>query len=145
MPLRQLIDFVRTIPGGSLSVSIFAPPNPAPEENPPPIPSSLAGHHKGGSGQIDHEKPAHSSDFSTVNWFGKMYFFSGKQRLIVAHLWQEWDNGTPCVNQADLLDAADSECLRLRDLFKRNSAWGEMIQPGHLHDGKPGTYCLAKP
>lgn len=81
----------------------------------------------------------HSPDFRSVTWGGRDYHLTRKQAVIVSVLWEGWEAGTPDVGQEVLLRTADSECTRLVDLFRRSSAWGELIVAGET----AGTYRLA--
>lgn len=84
---------------------------------------------------------AHSPDFSSVDWFGTEYTFSTNQAKCVAVLWECWQNRTPQVSGAYILEAADLEGLRLKLVFRNNPAWDTMIVPGN----KKGTYRLNPP
>jgi hypothetical protein len=86
------------------------------------------------------QDPYHTSDFQLVIWHGERYTFSPKQRAVVARLWAAWEKGWPGINQQQLLRAADSDAVRLADLFKRCPAWGKMI----VSIG-PGLYSLSPP
>lgn len=83
----------------------------------------------------------HSSDFRSVHWFGTDCTFTGTQAAVVRLLWEAWEDGTPEVSQATLLEAADSSTERLRDLFRDSLAWGTMIVPG----AHRGTFQLVAP
>jgi len=84
-------------------------------------------------------KNRHSADFSTVCWLGAAYTFSPAQRAVVRQLWQAWEDGTPGLGQEALLEGADSQAGRLRDLFRDHPAWGILIVPA----GK-GIFRLAE-
>lgn len=86
----------------------------------------------------------HSPGFACVNWYGVVYSFSFKQRLVVAALWQARDEGHPWLTQETLAEAAESDCSRIRDLFRRHPAWGTMIVSGIMRGGPPGSYRLAE-
>lgn len=87
--------------------------------------------------------PTRGPDFAAVNWFGTVYTFSGKQRSVVAALWRAKEEGYEWVSQEALLEAAESDCSRLRDLFRGHPAWGSMIVQAMLHGGPAGAYGLA--
>jgi hypothetical protein len=74
----------------------------------------------------------HSIDFRSVHWFGTDYSLTATQAACVKVLWQAWENGTPELAQATILEDRDveSESTRLRDVFRNHSAWGTMIVPG---------------
>lgn len=85
----------------------------------------------------------HSSDFRSVRWFGRSYSFTSGQAVIVKQLWQAWENGTPKVGKAVLLETADLMGESVRDVFRSGvgkAAWGEMIK----FDGD-GNYWLSPP
>jgi hypothetical protein len=87
----------------------------------------------------------HSPDFRSVVWFGATYSFTGTQAACVKSLWQAWQNETPDVSEATILEEADSESSRLGDVFGRGKgrhpAWGSMIQPGSTK----GSFRLVPP
>lgn len=80
-------------------------------------------------------KPAarHSPDFRSVHWFGADYAgesgFTPLQAAIVSILWEAWENRTPDVGAAYLLDRAGSarSKQRLDAVFHGHPAWGRMI------------------
>jgi hypothetical protein len=78
--------------------------------------------------------PWHAADFREVCWAGRPYSFTPKQRLIVARLWRAWEEGTPEVDQQTLLRAADSDCVRLVDLFRSCPGWRDLIL--HVEGGR---------
>lgn len=80
----------------------------------------------------------HSDDFHSVFWFGTHYYFNSTEAAIVAELWKAWERGTPKVGAGRLLSASDMISDRVSEVFKRNAAWGAMVQT----DGR-GTYWLA--
>lgn len=84
-------------------------------------------------------EPRHLSDFRAVYWPGLGRFaFTGKQAAAVRLLWEAMDDGSWEVGQNALLTAVGSDCLRLRDLFRRSPAWGAVIIQGTA----PGMYRL---
>jgi hypothetical protein len=93
----------------------------------------------------DQRPNAHSPDFATVRWNGETYTLVGKQRVIVASLWQARENGTPHLTGAFLLEEADSVGSRVADLFKRSPAWGRLVCRSVLHGGEAGCFCLPPP
>lgn len=75
--------------------------------------------------------PDHTTDYQLVWWGNRKYTFAPKQRLVVKKLWEAWESGRPEVEQRALLAAAESECVRLHDLFRDHAAWGSLIvSPG---------------
>jgi hypothetical protein len=104
-------------------VPLFDPPN-----IPPPRPTKGAA--------------SHDRDFAWVDWFGVIFEFVGPQRAVVRHLWKACVDGIGGVHQSDLLDGADANLTRLRDLFRAHPAWETMIVQDL--DGEPGTYKLSR-
>ncbi len=86
----------------------------------------------------------HSEHFDSVNWNGTHYTFTSKQAAVVKVLWKAWLSGKPSVLAVVLLDAAQSDGRRVRDIFKpgtkTNPAWGTMI----IKDGQ-SHYKLSDP
>jgi hypothetical protein len=89
------------------------------------------------------DPPSHSLDFRSARVGGVSYSFTPNQATIVKALWEAWERGAPDVGQETLLELADSDNNRLRDLFRANNrlhpAWGTLIVPG----ASRGTFCLA--
>jgi hypothetical protein len=85
----------------------------------------------------------HSSDFRHVHWFGTDHTFTATQAACVKILWNEWENGTPEIGQATILEhpEVESESKRLVDVFKGHPAWGTMIVKG----ATSGAHRLAEP
>lgn len=82
----------------------------------------------------------HSIDFRSVHWFGADYTFTAGQAACVRVLWDAWENGTPEVSQAAVLEAAGSTAETLRALFQSSAAWQTLIR-----QGQKGSYYLAEP
>lgn len=81
-----------------------------------------------------------------VCWGPTTFEFSPKQRSVVlALLSAREDDGVRWVDQAVLLDAAESDGSRLRDFFKRHPAWGTRIVSAHLIGGPIGSYAIVDP
>lgn len=76
----------------------------------------------------------HSNDFRSVHWFNHEFTFTPNQAKCVNVLWNAWANGTPDVSEAYILETAEVQSVRLRDVFKQKSglhpAWKTMIQSG---------------
>lgn len=114
----------------------FTPP-PAPKK--PEADKVAAGH--GGDQQA-----RHSPDFRSVFWFGERYSFTGNQAKCVRILWEAWENETPDVSGAFILEELDIQDSsgRLDQVFRNpggkgyHPAWGTMIVPGQTK----GTYRL---
>lgn len=91
-------------------------------------------------------RATHSPGFTAVNWFGTVYYFTPKQRRVVASLWQAWkgEEGDGAIHQDVLLSDAESDQQKLRDLFDRGDhpAWGTMIIAALDRGGQRGCYML---
>lgn len=78
---------------------------------------------------VDRLCPArHSPDYRSVRWFGRDYAFTPAQAVIIRQLWLAWENGTPIMGAAALLETADMISDRISNLFKVHAAWGEMVK-----------------
>ena len=71
--------------------------------------------------------PQHSKDFASVRYGERLFTFTSKQAVVMRELWLAMEAGCPVLSDRYLLDAADSSCLTLRDIFRRNPAWGVLI------------------
>lgn len=80
----------------------------------------------------------HSVDYRSVQWEGREFVFSPNQAAVVKVLWEAMEDGTPEVGGDTLLEAAGSEAVRMRDVFRDHPAWGSLIVPGARR-----TYRLA--
>lgn len=96
-------------------------------------------------------RATHSSDFTTVNWYGKEHIFSkGLQAQTVRVLWQEWERDRHGLAQETIGEKVGSSAERfeLAKVFRRkepggythHSAWGTMIQ-----QSTKGCYRLVAP
>jgi hypothetical protein len=85
----------------------------------------------------------HSLDFRSVHWFGANFTFSPTQAACMKVLWQAWENGTPELGQATILEhpEVEAESKRLVDVFKGHPAWGTILTKGTTN----GTFRLIKP
>ncbi len=72
----------------------------------------------------------YSPGYRSVYWHGETYAFSATQSRAFAILFDNWQRQTPDVEGNYLLIEAESECKRLCDLFRGNSAWNVLIVPG---------------
>lgn len=77
-----------------------------------------------------HQQSHHSVDFRSVVWDGLPYTLTGTQAAIVGLLWAAWQQGTPEVSQAALLEGVGSLTSRVRELFRSSPAWGNLIVSG---------------
>jgi hypothetical protein len=82
----------------------------------------------------------HSPDFASVRWNGTLYFLTPNQAAVVRQLWDAMEAGTPCVQGATLLEAADCESGKMSDIFKGSHAWLSLVVEGPAK----GTYRLAE-
>ncbi len=83
----------------------------------------------------------HSPDFRSVSWFGACHCFTPNQAGAIQVLWKAWEQGTPDVGGATLIEAADASTERVDVLFRGNPAWGTIIVQG----ATKGSYRLAEP
>jgi hypothetical protein len=83
----------------------------------------------------------HSLDFRSVHWYGTDYCFTANQATCIKVLWQAWENKTPEIADATVLEEADVQVDRLDLVFRGNPAWGTMIKPGRTK----GTHRLSIP
>jgi len=102
-----------------------------------------------GAQRIREGKCHHTTDFSTVVWFGEEYHFNETQGKCVEILWAEWEKdpeGKRTVHQRTIRDSISSENadFRLIQVFRTRDgmhrAWGRMI-----HKLGRGLFYLAKP
>lgn len=82
----------------------------------------------------------HSPDFASVLWFGEQFTFTPNQAACVKVLWEAWENKTPILGAAAILEAADASQRRLDLVFRGHQAWGTMIV-----SPSKGRYCLKPP
>ena len=137
MPPIEPVRGSARLRGGWVEVNLSVPISPhdtAPTETPPP------------RSPDDPPRVSYSPDFCAVSWHdGTLYTFTGMQREVVAALFRAHEDGHEWVSQETLLELAESESLRLRDLFKGHPAWGVMIESAVRSGGPPGSYRLAMP
>lgn len=114
---------------------------PRPVEGAAAAPQAERGKPEQAEGKADPPPARHSPDFRSVHWFGNDYSFTATQAACVGVLWREWEDGTPDVGDATLLEAVDSRTGRIVDVFRGNGAWGTMIVPGETK----GTRRLSPP
>ena len=87
----------------------------------------------------------HGTDHAALNWYGTLYTFAPKQRIVIAALLHARDQCYDWVSQEVLLELAESDCRKLRELFCRHPAWGVLIVSALYHGGPAGAYRLATP
>ena len=126
----------RLIDDGQAEFVFRVPPLP-PAAPPPPLPPPMHAE--------DLPLLRHTKGFESVVWGGVKYAFKPKQRLVVAALIDAAREGHEFLSQSTLLEVAESNGGRLRDLFRDNPAWGTMIQQGILYGFPRDTYCLVRP
>lgn len=87
-----------------------------------------------GDARAPDSEPRHSSDFTSVVWYGTHYAFSkGNQAESVRLLWIAWERGTPTLSQGTIGSriGSNAEPFRLAHVFRDHPAWGTMIRsPG---------------
>jgi hypothetical protein len=87
--------------------------------------------------------PKHSTDFTSVTWYGTEYAFAlGVQSSAVRALWEEWTESGLGLHQNTIRNAIDAERdnFRMDTAFRNHPAFGTMIQ--RCGDGR---YKLAPP
>ena len=80
----------------------------------------------------------HSPAYRSVNLRGRPYFLTPLQAQVVQILHENFLNGTPDIGQHALLEMIETKQKRLRDVFRRTDAWGELIVPGK----RKGTFRI---
>jgi hypothetical protein len=80
----------------------------------------------------------YSKDFSSVNWKGIHFSFSGFQNEIMVLLYDAYKQKTPNLHQNYILSEVGSKSKRLVYIFKNHPAWGKLIIKGD----KKGTFRL---
>ena len=80
---------------------------------------------------------AHADGFRCIRFRGTTYTFTPQQATVVNQLWEAWEEYTPDVSDAALLESIETRAFRprLRDVFKEaggrmNPAWGNVIVKG---------------
>lgn len=79
------------------------------------------------------ESIEHSEDFRSIRKAGKDFSLTSKQAVVISILHDHWKNKIPDVSQEHLLERANSNGRRLRDLFKGpryKEAWENLITEG---------------
>jgi hypothetical protein len=79
----------------------------------------------------------HYNDFSKIFMYGRWYHLGSIQAKVVKQLYIASFTNYPWVCGKTLLYKAGSGSLRMRDLFKSQNRWQELI----ISDNK-GNYCL---
>lgn len=69
-----------------------------------------------------------------MNWLGTAYEFSIAQSRVIKPLWKAWENGTPQMGSAALLEAAGMVSDKLSVIFQGHEAWGTMIRYEEVSD-----------
>jgi hypothetical protein len=85
----------------------------------------------------------HSTDFTTVKWFGTAYTFDdGLQAKAVGELWGEFEKGEHGLSEKTIGERIGSSAnnYRLANTFRYHPAWGTMIVKV-----RQGIYRLQKP
>jgi hypothetical protein len=75
--------------------------------------------------------PTHSSDFTSVDWFGTEYTFAlGIRSSVIKVLWEEWQRSGHGLHQQTIRDLVDAERdnFRMDTAFRNHPALGSMIQ-----------------
>jgi len=80
----------------------------------------------------------HSPDYRRVTWQDTEFRFTPMQSHVVRLLHEEFENGRDEVGNVFLIEGAGSYAKSLKDMFKRTTAWGNLIIPGE----RKGTHRL---
>jgi len=90
---------------------------------------------------------AHALGFGSVRWGGQTFGpFTTMQAAVIRVLWEHFEQGTPDIAQAEILEAIDPERsseiepTKLRSLFQDSDAWGVLIV-----QSRKGLYRLTDP
>ncbi len=91
-----------------------------------------------------------SDDYKTCWWGGEEFSFSCRQAAAMKILHESYQKGVPGLGQQYILEEIDSDCRRLRDLFRgresggerMHAAWGSLIVQTA---GGRGMFTLAEP
>ncbi len=86
------------------------------------------------------DEPTVAEDFRSLHWDGTTYEFTPTQAAWVRVLWEHWKQRTATVGEQSVLESAESNSGRLRDVFKNHPAWGTLIVPS-----KKGAFKLERP
>jgi hypothetical protein len=82
---------------------------------------------------------AHTSDYRSVTLRGATHSLTGRQAQVIQILHGAYENGTPDVGNASILEELGTPSDRLRDTFKSNmAAWKALIARGK----RRGTHRL---
>lgn len=91
-------------------------------------------------GRAADSTPTHSTDFTSVIWFGRPFEFEkGQQAKSVGLLWAEWEKGPLTLSEKTIGEKIGSSNgqFRLAHVFRGHPAWGTMIQRK-----RKGVYAL---
>lgn len=80
---------------------------------------------------------SYCNDFAKVLRNGKIYYFGKKQAIVVKQLYEAYGTSSPWVFGKELLYNAGSKSIQMKDLFKKNKSWNDLI----ISDGQ-GNYRL---
>lgn len=80
--------------------------------------------------------PAHAKDFSSIKCPKGEFHFTPAQRPVIEVLWADWEQGGQGLGHGYLLEQHSRRgmTMRLRDVFKRNPAWGKIVVRGERKD-----------
>ena len=72
----------------------------------------------------------HATDYRSVNLRGRRYFLTASQAAAIRILHEHCRQNTPDIGQHTLLELIESKAKRLRRVFRKSNAWGELIVTG---------------
>jgi hypothetical protein len=84
------------------------------------------------AGVTDGETPDFrcSEGYRSVNLRGRQFELTVNQARVVEKLHRAYQQGTPVLSDAHLLEALHINSDRLRDVFKNSDAWGTLVKKG---------------
>ncbi|MBF0589167.1 MAG: hypothetical protein HQL53_08570 [Magnetococcales bacterium] len=93
----------------------------------------------GEKGMDDAERPVEwSQDYGWIKINGQEFTFKGdKQKRLMKRLIRAWEQGSPRLRTADVLESVDSSSLSLAKFFGKRKDWKGLIEYG-------GGYCALK-
>ncbi len=80
----------------------------------------------------------YATDYRSVKLRGRRYFLTESQATAIRILHEHYLQDTPDIGQHTLLELVESKAKRLRRVFRKSNAWGELIVTGKTK----GTFRL---
>jgi len=72
----------------------------------------------------------HSADYHSIRWRGEYYTLTHFQAASIKLLHEAYLNDTPDLSEQYIVTTIDSECKRMRDLFRNSPLWDTLVIPG---------------